>query len=196
MPRPLRHRDLKDPRELRALAHPIRVRLMEELMLDGPLTASQLGERVGESPANCSWHLRQLAKYGFVEEAGGGAGRQRPWQVAIESYRWGGQSEPAAEAAASAFGEVQRRWEFEEYEAYTTREVAEPSEWRRAAFWNKSLAWLTADELHDLGEEIIALVMRYADRITEPAARPADARAVRLLAWGIPAHPWTEGQAR
>jgi DNA-binding transcriptional ArsR family regulator len=196
MSRPLRHRDLKDPRELRALAHPIRVRLMEELMLDGPLTASQLGERVGESPANCSWHLRQLAKYGFVEEAGGGAGRQRPWQVAIESYGWGDQADPEAAAAASAFSQVQRRWESDEYEAYAARRATEPPEWDRAAFWNKSLAWLTADELESLGHELTEIMLRYADRFTDPAARPAGARAVRFLAWGVPAHPWTGEDAR
>lgn len=195
MSRPLRHRDLTDPRELRALAHPIRVRLMEELYLDGPLTASQLGERVGESPANCSWHLRQLARYGFVEEAGGGAGRQRPWQVAVESYRWDGKAGPAAAAAAAAFGQVQRRWDFDEYEAYVARETTESPEWRAAAFWNKSLLWLTADELAEVGEELRAVVLRYADRITDPSTRPADARAVRFVGWGIPASPPSDEDA-
>ena len=54
---------------MRALAHPVRVALLELLGRDGPMTATQAGEALGESPANASFHLRTLAKYGFVEEA-------------------------------------------------------------------------------------------------------------------------------
>src|SRR6478752_9768809 len=73
-------RELDDPKAMRALAHPVRLALLEALT-DGPMTATEAGERVGESPANASFHLRQLAKYGFVEEAEGGTGRKRPWKL-------------------------------------------------------------------------------------------------------------------
>ncbi|HXC45240.1 MAG TPA: helix-turn-helix domain-containing protein, partial [Solirubrobacteraceae bacterium] len=73
-------RELSDARTMRALSHPVRLALIETLGLAGPLTATQAGERIGESPTTCSFHLRQLAKYGFVEEAGGGSGRARPWR--------------------------------------------------------------------------------------------------------------------
>ena len=66
---------------MRALAHPVRLALLEALTDAGQLTATEAGERVGESPANTSFHLRQLAKYGFVEEAEGGTGRRRPWKL-------------------------------------------------------------------------------------------------------------------
>src|SRR5919108_2121595 len=79
MPRP-RTIELTDPRALRALAHPIRLALLGALRREGPLTATQAGALVGESAASCSFHLRQLAKYGLVEEAGGGRGRERPWR--------------------------------------------------------------------------------------------------------------------
>src|SRR6476661_8960562 len=75
------HRRLSDPRELNALAHPVRMAIIELLSLSGPLTATELADRLDETPANCSWHLRKLAEHHFVEEAGGGIGRQRPWQV-------------------------------------------------------------------------------------------------------------------
>ena len=65
---------------MRALAHPVRIALLEALTIHGQLTATEAGEIVGESPANTSFHLRQLAKYGFVEEAEGGTGRRRPWK--------------------------------------------------------------------------------------------------------------------
>src|ERR1700689_5979851 len=74
-------RDVTDPKTLRALTHPVRLALLEALALEGPLTATAAGELIGESPTTCSFHFRQLAKYGFVEEAGHGPGRQRPWKL-------------------------------------------------------------------------------------------------------------------
>ena len=71
-------RQIDDARTLKALAHPVRVALIETLSVEGPMTATEAGERIGESPTTCSFHLRQLAKYGFVEEAG-----ERPHQSAL-----------------------------------------------------------------------------------------------------------------
>src|SRR3954466_10040211 len=82
------HRRLGDPRELQALAHPVRMAIIELLSISGPLTATELADRLDETPANCSWHLRKLAQHGFVEEAEGGKGRQRPWQVPGLGFRW------------------------------------------------------------------------------------------------------------
>src|SRR5919201_2302722 len=75
---------MTDPRALRALAHPLRLSLLGLLRSEGPLTATRAGELLGESAASCSFHLRQLAKYGLVEEAGGGTGRQRPWRATAQ----------------------------------------------------------------------------------------------------------------
>ena len=61
---------------------------MELLTVSGPLTATELADRLDETPANCSWHLRKLAEHDFVEEAGGGIGRQRPWQVRTVGLAW------------------------------------------------------------------------------------------------------------
>ena len=66
--------EVTDPRALRALAHPIRLALLEALADAGTLTATQAGEAIGEIPASASFHLRQLEKYGHVEEAGAGTG--------------------------------------------------------------------------------------------------------------------------
>src|SRR6202044_2669723 len=73
---------ITDPTVIRALAHPVRMGLIELLGVRETLTATQASEALGESPANCAFHLRTLAKYGFVEEAGGGRGRERPWRRA------------------------------------------------------------------------------------------------------------------
>jgi predicted transcriptional regulator len=72
--------NLTDPKAIRALAHPVRWALLDALDQAGTLTATQASEMLGESPANCAFHLRTLAKYGYVEEAGGGRGRERPWR--------------------------------------------------------------------------------------------------------------------
>src|SRR6202042_2178730 len=78
---------LTDAVAMRALAHPVRVSLIELLAVVDTLTATQASELLGESPANCAFHLRTLAKYGFVEEAGGGRGRERPWKSSAQSLR-------------------------------------------------------------------------------------------------------------
>src|SRR3954471_7975892 len=82
------YRRLRDPRELAALAHPVRIGIMELLTVSGPLTATELADRLDETPANCSWHLRKLAELPFVEESGGGIGRQRPWRVRSIGLAW------------------------------------------------------------------------------------------------------------
>src|ERR1700735_4137978 len=81
-------RDVTDPKTLRALTHPVRLALLEALALEGPLTATAAGELIGESPTTCSFHFRQLAKYGFVEEADSGPGRLRPWKIVNVGMRW------------------------------------------------------------------------------------------------------------
>jgi DNA-binding transcriptional ArsR family regulator len=75
-----------DPRSLRGLAHPLRVQLLGELRLHGAATASQLAERLGQSSGATSYHLRQLATYGFVvEEETRGTTRERWWEAAHRS---------------------------------------------------------------------------------------------------------------
>src|SRR3954471_24664304 len=96
-------RELTDPKAMRALAHPVRLALLEALTDAGTLTATEAGERGGESPANASFHLRQLAKYGFVEEAEGGTGRRRPWKLRQLGMRWTDvQEDPETASAARA----------------------------------------------------------------------------------------------
>src|ERR1700750_2527894 len=97
-------REVTDPRAMRALAHPVRLALIEALA-ERPLTATEAGERVGESPANASFHLRQLAKYGFVEEAEGGTGRPRPRKLRHLGFRFSDlQADPEAARAGRAPG--------------------------------------------------------------------------------------------
>ncbi|MEU8262732.1 helix-turn-helix domain-containing protein [Micromonospora sp. NPDC048999] len=180
-------REITDVDTLRALAHPLRLRILNTVGLYGPLTATEVAERVGESPANCSWHLRQLAKYGFVTEAGGGTGRQRPWRLVTEGHRWGeGEQSPELARAGDAATHVLLDLEYRKLRDWLAVRRQESSVWRDAGFFNQSIGWYTADELAEMKQEIGSLFGRHLDRISDPAARPAGSRPVRLMAWGVP----------
>ena len=106
--RPPRDAPLTDPVVMRALAHPVRTSLIELLSVLDTVTATQASELLGESPANCAFHLRTLAKYGFVAEAGGGKGRERPWRLAQREISVTAvQDDPQAALAADA---LSRMW--------------------------------------------------------------------------------------
>ncbi|MGY1742740.1 MULTISPECIES: helix-turn-helix domain-containing protein [unclassified Blastococcus] len=97
--------DVSDPRVLRALSHPLRSGLLSLLRLEGPSTATRLGRRLGESSGATSYHLRQLAAFGLVEEVLGGDGRERWWRAVHRSTRWS--SEGLADAGgAEVVGEL------------------------------------------------------------------------------------------
>lgn len=181
-------REITDVETLRAFAHPLRLRILEAVGLHGPLTATQVAEHVGESPANCSWHLRQLARYGFVAEAGGGSGRQRPWRIVTDGHRWGnGDESPEVARAGDAAARVLLDLEYQALWDWMNVRRQEPPAWRDAGFFNQSIGWCTPDELSGLQDEVRRLFARYLDRINDPAARPAGSRPVRLTAWGVPA---------
>ena len=98
-----------DVRALRALAHPLRNRLLGQLRLDGPATASQLGRVVGESSGSTSYHLRQLAAYGFVEEVEGqGTARERWWRARHRMTSWQAADVVAQEGGAEVEDEMTR----------------------------------------------------------------------------------------
>jgi DNA-binding transcriptional ArsR family regulator len=180
-------REIKDPRALRAVAHPLRLRILEVVALYGPITATEVAERVGESPANCSWHLRQLARYGYVEEAGGGTGRQRPWRIVLEGRKWGhGEEEPELARAGDAVTDVLLDMELRALREWMIRRRAEAPQWRDAGGLNQAMGWCTAEELSEIRNEIAAIYARYARRVIDPASRPPGSRPVRFLAWAVP----------
>jgi len=166
-------RHVTSPTELRALSHPTRLTLLTLLDEEGPLTATEAGERIGESAANTSFHLRTLAKYGYVEEAPGGRGRQRPWQVVRQETSIPG-DELSAEAtlAANALLELIRERDAERLRAYGRTRAHYPKEWRAAANEMRLSLHLTAAELAELNERIEALLLPYVDRDQRPGTLP------------------------
>src|SRR5689334_4732632 len=127
-------RRLTDPRELAALAHPVRLGILEALSVDGPQTATDLAARLGESPANCSWHLRKLADFGFVEETGDGQGRRRPWRVTDLGLSWDSDSAPTAadRQVALSLGQMMLNRQVDRLQVAQARAQEEPPEWRTA----------------------------------------------------------------
>jgi predicted ArsR family transcriptional regulator len=184
---------ISDARAMRALAHPLRVALLEVIRRDGEITASRAAELLDESPGNMSWHLQTLAKYGYVEEAGGGRGRSRPWRITRRSERFDtSTSDPDALAASEALERTfVQRVSSRTGEWWARRRDYHVS-WRRAAFMANSLRYLTADELSEISDEIAEIFGRYADR-DDRGVRPEGAMPVELFALGHPVPPTSEG---
>jgi predicted ArsR family transcriptional regulator len=177
---------LTDPRALRAVAHPTRLKLIAVLRRLGPLTATQAGERIGESPAGCSFHLRQLAKWGLVEEAGGGRGRERPWQASATGTEWPVHGPPEVEEASEMLTRLAvERW-FEEAMSWVARRLEEPREWKAAEALSDTIVFVTPAELEDISRRVTEVLEPYARRATEPESRPEGARAVTYIQLGFP----------
>ena len=192
-----RVREVTDARTLKALAHPVRIALIEALTLEGALTATEVGEKIGESPTTCSFHLRQLAKYGFVEEAGGGKGRGRPWRMTSIGMRFGDpNADPEAEIAAGVLGRLVRERQLERYWNWRTTRTGYPTRWREAAIDNQHVFFVTIEELEELnrGDRAVAdpPLPRAPDR---PIDASADAVPVEMLVISYPMqHPGTPEQ--
>jgi DNA-binding transcriptional ArsR family regulator len=191
---PAERRLITDPRTMRALAHPVRIALLEALLRDGQLTATRAAEILDESPGNMSWHFQTLAKYGYVEEAGGGKGRSRPWRIASISNRFRMTSEdPEFDTAGKALESTFAERAFFRLREWWGRRASYPHVWRDSAFVSDSLGYLTAEELAEVGEEIVALFGRYRDRVLHKELRPAGAEPIQLVAFGHPIPPTPSG---
>jgi predicted ArsR family transcriptional regulator len=151
------------------------------------LTATQAGELIGESASSCSFHLRTLARHGFVEETGEGRGRERPWRAVsvgmrIPAVATDSETFVAAEALSNIVKERQldrmRRW-------WARRRTAD-QEWVDAAANDEFFTWLTPAELHEINEAVFAVLSRHHDRLTDPSLRPPGAKTVELLYFAYP----------
>jgi DNA-binding transcriptional ArsR family regulator len=173
---------LTDPKALRALAHPTRLALVGLLRQHGQLTATQAGELLGESSASCSFHLRQLAKYGLVEEAGGGQGRERPWRATAMFTSWPAVADdPKVEAAIGLLRGVILDHYVQELARWYEVMADESAEWQRAAQFGDTSLYVTAAELSELNRRVRELLDAYLDRHANPDVRPPAARLVSFL---------------
>jgi DNA-binding transcriptional ArsR family regulator len=177
-PRP--HRTLADAPSLRALAHPTRLALMEAIALAGRLTATEASAQVGESPTACAYHLRTLARLGFLEEAEGGRGRERPWRLVPGGVSVDHSDDPQVARAADALETMLAERFFARIRATRLARPSASPDVRGVSGIVQSNVFATVAELRQLRAEIVGLTSRYADRI-DPARRPPDAVPFELV---------------
>jgi DNA-binding transcriptional ArsR family regulator len=175
--------ELTDPRALRALAHPTRLKLVTLLRRRGPMTASRAGELIGESPASCSFHLRQLARWRLVEEAGGGRGRERPWRATARSTAWKVSGPEAAEPSA-ALSALVAQYQMGALLRALEALPGEPEPWQRAHQLTDTVLELTPEQLEELGARVLELIRSYGGPQAE--AERDSARRVGIIFAGFP----------
>ncbi|MFF0746905.1 ArsR/SmtB family transcription factor [Streptomyces sp. NPDC004111] len=181
--------EITDPQAMRALAHPVRLAILDRLRRHGPATATELSPHVGATPTVTSWHLRHLAGFGLVRDSEPGPDRrQRRWEAVARGFRFESPKDPADEEGRSAarvltqqmflrHAEVPGRWAAE----------VEPElgpEWSRLAGLADTRLVVSAEELAAVEDAIERVLAPYVTR--DPDERPADARGVRLMRYVLP----------
>lgn len=163
------HVNITDPSALRALAHPLRLRILGSLRADGPQTVGKLSGRLDAAPGSISYHLGTLEKHGLVELAPELARdrRERWWRATAESTRF----DPAAaheNPEQQAAGRAMRTTIVHGYAAallaYLESEETLDRAWVAAGTIGDSLAWLTVEELAEMSRELEELSARWAER--------------------------------
>lgn len=172
---------------MRAVAHPTRLALIGLLRREGPLTATQAGARLDESSGSMSFHLRQLAKYGLVEETGEGTGRQKPWRATAQFTSWSASPhDPDLAEATAQFSRVIAARYAALTQAWIDHQPDESDVWKDASQFGDTFLWLTPEELTRLGEQLSALLEPYDSRTTDHAERPEGSRLVSWLHLAFP----------
>lgn len=176
-----------DARGMRALAHPVRVRILGELQRGGPSTATRLSPVVGATPSVTSWHLRHLAEHGMVRDAAGrGSGRERWWEAVSRGYRLTAEGPGALEAGLTlqsvmdeVDGDVVGDWHREV-------EPTLPREWLEVAGRSSTRVLVTLEEQRALDAAWEELLAPYVLRKDDATSVPEGARSVRVLRHVLP----------
>jgi DNA-binding transcriptional ArsR family regulator len=175
--------EISDPKAIRALAHPVRLDLLDLLVAMGPATAAQCGRILGVSQASCSFHLRQLAKYGFVEDAGPGSDRrERRWRMPDPRLRL-----PGGDAVTRQFQQVVVERTMQEILDYARRGDADSSDWQGTGGLVGGVALVSAAEAAEIKAKWKELVEPYFARAVGGGLRlKPGQRYVRYFMAGTP----------
>ncbi|MGF0115951.1 ArsR/SmtB family transcription factor [Promicromonospora sp. Marseille-Q5078] len=192
-PAPRPARTVTEAKALAALAHPNRARLMDALRVDGPSTASELARRTGQAVGSASHHLKVLHEAGLVAEAPELARdrRERWWRLVAPRLRWSRQEfadDTAAVAAAQAAEALQLQRQFDKVRAWQADAESVP-EWDAAAFATESWMHLSPAELTELGAEMTAVLVRWAERERTRPDDDVEREPVLVFGRGFPAQP-------
>jgi DNA-binding transcriptional ArsR family regulator len=177
---------LRDPREIRALAHPARMEIIDALATGEELTATECAALTGLSPSATAYHLKLLERYGFVEPAAARSdGRERPWRapdrrktVEIDT------STPAGAAAATAVALAVIDRSLLAANEFMATAHEEPEEWQDVTSLSASDLWLTVEETEKVTAAVSTALEPYRNRTL--AARPDESRRVRITNMVVP----------
>jgi DNA-binding MarR family transcriptional regulator len=180
---------LTDPKMMRALAHPARIAIWMHIGLRGSATATECAEVAGLSPSACSYHLRTLARYGFVEEdrASAADGRERPWRARLLAFTLEHRLDesPAGRVAHRLLAENIRAAAEEIRVRYEDRKSEYPDDWQAASGELYSVAHVTPEELEQLRARVLEVLTPYVR--LDPAERSPGALPVRVM---LDLFPW------
>jgi DNA-binding transcriptional ArsR family regulator len=187
-----RWRLLDDPLAIRALAHPLRLDLMKIIARLGQATTADAAREMGISHGLASHHLRQLAKYGFLEQVKGKDHRERPWRLVATSYNWSGARATAeGSVAVDVLEQMTAERTIEAFLDWQQRRKAWPPAWREHTGIGESSVYLTQAELAGIVDAMDALLVRYTDErpIDDVASRPEGSVPVTFTLFAVPAGP-------
>jgi DNA-binding MarR family transcriptional regulator len=191
-----RWRLLDDPMAIRALAHPLRHDLMSIIGRLGRATIADAARELGISHGLASHHLRQLAKYGFVEQVKGKDHRERPWRLVATSHNWS-EAKATAEGAAAidVLEQVLAEKSLESFLDWQQRRKDWPLDWREYTGIGTSTVYLTRTETRELVAGIEALLMRYVNErpLDDVASRPAGTVPLDFTFFAVPGSQPPEG---
>jgi len=176
---------ISDPRRIRALAHPLRIALLDMLGDEpGEFTATECAARTGESVASCSYHLHTLAKYGFVV-AGPKRGRDKPWRLSSPhgldirpDF-----ADPVAVRAVTEMAAFQLEHHFGRIRDWLARVPTDDPAWTDGSTITGSRAWMTREELAAVSSTLQRIAGHVAGRADDPSKRPPGARPVQIVAF-------------
>jgi DNA-binding transcriptional ArsR family regulator len=183
---PLGDLELTDPHAMRALAHPVRLAILEQLQRHGPATATQLAPNVGATPSVTSWHLRHLAGFGLVRDSDAGTDRrQRWWEAVARGFRFEASGDEESQSAARVLSrQLFRQSSDLPHKWMTEVEPLLEGDWLRLGGLANTLVVLSSAELEAIENAIEQVLAPYVRR--DPADRPADGRPVRLMRYILP----------
>lgn len=191
-----RRRLIDDARSIRALADPLRLQLQSIVGRSGQITAADAARELGISHALASHHLRQLAKYGFVEQVRGEDRRERPWRLVHTSYSVEGMDEqPGGAAAVAVLEQVAAEQAVAELVEWHSRRSGWSARWRQNTGLGRSTLYLTEQELADLVAAMDAMLAEYAEKrpLDDLAARPPGSVPVEFTLMVVPKAPTSTG---
>jgi DNA-binding transcriptional ArsR family regulator len=176
---------LVDAPVLESLAHPVRLDVLGYLMSDGPATASVCARAVGDTPSNCSYHLRVLARHGLVRPEESADARERPWRATITGFSTD-DADPSAPHAKGTAALLAAAMQLDQRlsREYLAARARVPKAWRDADAFATYTLRVSPDELRELVDGLDELIRPFIAATRD--AEPADAETVHV---GVQAFP-------